>query len=107
MAVLQDCLAKGDYAGAIRTIEEIKTESTPLISDQIINEGANAFADENNRSVQEALAETAQPAPNVVPMPNQQAAGYNATVPHEQVVKQNSNVTAPMPRPAVTPFNDA
>ncbi len=107
MAVLQDCLAKGDYAGAIRTIEEIKTESTPLISDQIINEGANAFADENNRSVQNALAETAQPAPNVVPMPNQQATGYNATVPHQQVVKQNSNVTAPMPRPAVTTFNDA
>jgi hypothetical protein len=107
MAVLNDCLAKGDYAGAIRTIEEIKTESSPIISDNIINEGANAFADENAQSVQSALDETNQPPPNVTPMPGQQTAGFNQTVPHEQTVRQNSNVTAPAPRPAVTPFNDA
>lgn len=107
MAVLNDCLAKGDYAGAIRTIEEIKTESTPIISDNIINEGANAFSDENAQSVQSALDETNQPLPNVTPMPGQQSTGFNQTVPHEQNVRQNSNVTAPAPRPAVTPFNDA
>ena len=58
-------------------------------------------------SLQSALDETNQPPPNVTPMPGQQTAGFNQTVPHEQNVRQNSNVTAPAPRPAVTPFNDA
>lgn len=110
MAVLNDCLAKGDYEGAVRVIEEIKNTSNPIITDNIINMGANAFSDENNKSVQNALAETgtppAQPAPTQAPAP-QQGAPYNAAVPHQQNIKQAGNATAPMPRPAVTPFNDA
>lgn len=110
MAVLNDCLAKGDYEGAVRVIEEIKNTSNPIITDNIINMGANAFSDENNKSVQSALAETgtppAQPAPVPAPAP-QQGAPYNAAVPHQQNIKQTGNATAPMPRPAVTPFNDA
>jgi len=107
MAILNDCLAKSDYDGAIRVVEEIKQQSAPLISDALINAGANAFSDENAKSVQTALDETNQPAANVMPMPNQPTGGYNQTVPHEQNVKQSGNVTAPAPRPAVTPFNDA
>lgn len=110
MAVLNDCLSKGDYEGAVRVIEEIKNTSNPIITDNIINMGANAFSDENNKSVQNALAETgtppAQPAPMPTPAP-QQSAPYNAAVPHQQNIKQTGNSTAPMPRPAVTPFNDA
>lgn len=110
MAVLNDCLAKGDYEGAVRVIEEIKNTSNPIITDNIINMGANAFSDENNKSVQSALAETgtppAQPAPVQAPAP-QQGAPFNAAVPHQQNIKQTGNATAPMPRPAVTPFNDA
>ena len=61
MAVLNDCLAKGDYDGAIRTIEEIKSSDTPIIASNIINTSANAFADENDKSVSEALQSTSQP----------------------------------------------
>ena len=61
MAVLNDCLSKGDYDGAIRTIEEIKSTDTPIISSNIINMSANAFADENAQSVNEALQSTVQP----------------------------------------------
>ena len=103
MAVLNDCLSKGDYSAAIRVLEEIKSQSNPLISDTIINAGANAFTDENARSVENALNETAQP--NTIPMPN--SGGYNQVVPHEQTIRQQGNITAPAPRPAVTPFNDA
>ena len=61
MAVLNDCLAKGDYDGAIRTIEEIKSSDTPIIASNVINTSANAFADENDKSVSEALQSTSQP----------------------------------------------
>lgn len=108
MAILNDCLAKGDYDGAIRVVEEIKQQSAPLISDTLINAGANAFSEENAKSVQNALDETNQPPANVMPIQaTQQVSGYNQTVPHEQNIKQNGNITAPAPRPAVTPFNDA
>ena len=60
MAVLNDCLAKGDYDGAIRTIEEIKSTDTPIIASNVINMSANAFADENDKSVAEALQSTSQ-----------------------------------------------
>ena len=66
MAVLNDCLAKGDYEGAVRVIEEIKNTSNPIITDNIINMGANAFSDENNKSVQSALAETGTPPARIV-----------------------------------------
>ena len=109
MAVLNDCLSKGDYEGAVRVIEEIKNTSNPIITDNIINMGANAFSDENNKSVQNALAETGTPPGQTAPMPTpapQESAPYNAVVPHQQNIKQTGNSTAPMPRPAVTPFND-
>lgn len=108
MAVLQDCLSKGDYSGAIRTLEEIKSQSNPLITDPLINEGADSFTDKNTRSVQETLDETNQPAPqpNITPLPNT-GTGFSQAVPHQQNIKQEGNVTAPAPRPAVTPFNDA
>ena len=111
MAILNDCLAKGDYDGAIRILEQIRQESNPIITDNIINMGANAFTEENSNSVQQALAETnvpvVQPAQVPVAPSNPSPQPYNKTVPHEQDIKQGGNVTAPAPRPAVTPFNDA
>ena len=108
MEVLKDCLAKGDYEGAITVLEQIQQESNPLITDKLINLGANAFADENNQSVQTALAETQQT------VPVQQAPVAKAPAPQvpqvnqpRQTPGQAANVTAPAPRPAVTPFNDA
>ena len=69
MEVLKDCLAKQDYDGAIAVMEQIKQQSNPIITDKIINFAANAFTAENSNSVQDALAETQQPAPQVPPAP--------------------------------------
>lgn len=111
MAILNDCLAKGDYDGAIRILEQIRQESNPIITDNIINMGANAFTEENSQSVQSALAETnvplAQPSQMPIAPSNPSPQPFNKTVPHEQEIKQGGNATAPMPRPAVTTFNDA
>ena len=108
MEVLKDCLAKGDYDGAITVLEQIQQESNPLITDKLINLGANAFTDENNQSVQNALAETQQT------VPVQQAPVAKAPAPQvpqvnqpRQTPGQAANITAPAPRPAVTPFNNA
>ena len=110
MVVLEDCLAKGDYEGAISLLEQIKAESNPIITDEIINLGANAFSDENNRSVQQALSETGAPpaqptAPQGMPVPASPQP-YTKVVPNQQDIKQSGNITGPAPRPAVTPFND-
>ena len=111
MEILKDCLAKQDYDGAIRILEQIRQQSDPLITDQIINLGANAFTEENNQSVQSALAETNVPVQQPVNQPvapsNPSPQPFNKTVPHEQDLNQTANATAPMPRPAVTTFNDA
>ena len=108
MEVLKDCLAKGDYAGVIAVLEQIQQESNPLITDKLINLGANAFTDENNQSVQTALAETQQTAP-VPQAPVAKAPAPQVPQVHQprQTPGQAANVTAPAPRPAVTPFNDA
>lgn len=106
MEVLKNLLEQGDYAGALQVITEIEHQSNPIIADRIINMAANAFSEENDASVQEALAESgAPPVPNT-PAP-QNTAPFTQAVPNQQDVKQAGNVTAPMPRPAVTPFNDA
>ena len=112
MEVLKDCLAKQDYDGAIAVMEQIKQQSNPIITDKIINFAANAFTAENSNSVQDALAETQQPAPQVPPAPTGPAPvspqpNFRQVVPNQQNIKQAGNATAPMPRPAVTPFNDA
>lgn len=112
MEVLKDCLAKGDYDGAIAVMEQIKQQSNPIITDKIINFAANAFSDENNQSVQEALNETgappAQPAPmGTGPAPMSPQPTFRQAVPNEQNIKQMGNTQAPIPRPAATPFNDA
>lgn len=111
MEVLKDCLAKADYDGAIAVMEQIKQQSNPIITDKIINFAANAFTEENNQSVQNALAETAQPAAPTAPVqgpaPASPQPNFRQAVPNQQQIKQNGNATAPMPRPAVTPFNDA
>ena len=99
MAVLNDCLSKNDYDGAIQTLEQIKYQSSPLLSDSVINLAANAFSEENAKSVQSALDQTNVP----LATPQQQQNG----VPLTGVQKQMSNVMAPAPRPAVTTFNDA
>ena len=62
--------------------------------------------------VQNALAETQQPAPQVPPTPTgatpmSPQPNFRQVVPNQQNIKQAGNATAPMPRPAVTPFNDA
>lgn len=111
MEVLKDCLAKADYDGAIAVMEQIKQQSNPIITDKIINFAANAFTEENNQSVQNALAETSQPAAPTAPVqgpaPISPQPNFRQVVPNQQQIKQNGNATAPMPRPAVTPFNDA
>jgi hypothetical protein len=108
MEVLKDCLAKGDYEGAIAVLEQIQQESNPLITDKLINLGANAFTEENNQSVQTALAETQQTVP-VPQAPVAKAPAPQVPQVHQprQAPGQAANVTAPAPRPAVTPFNDA
>lgn len=106
MAVLNDCLAKGDYEGAIRIIEEVKQENSPIITDNIINMGANAFSDDNDKSVQNALQESGAPPVPVAPEPTvPQGEPYRQVVPKQQDIKDIDNVK--MPRAAVTPFNDA
>lgn len=108
MAILQDCLEKGDYEGAIRITDEIKNESAPVITDQLINIAANAFTDENAQSVQNALNQTAMPQADPGQLGGQQnSIPFERAVPNQQAIKQSGNVTAPMPRPAVTTFNDA
>jgi hypothetical protein len=111
MEVLKDCLEKGDYEGAIAVMEQIKQQSNPIITDKIINFAANAFTEENNQSVQNALAETnpppAQPVPVQTAAPTSPQPNFRQAVPNQQQVKQDGNTTAPMPRPAVTTFNDA
>jgi ABC-type multidrug transport system fused ATPase/permease subunit len=112
MAILNDCLQKQDYDGAIAVMEQIKSQSNPIITDKVINFAANAFTAENENSVQNALNETVQPAPQV-PQPPQGPAPvspqptFRQTVPNQQAIKQEGNATAPMPRPAVTPYTDA
>lgn len=59
MAILNDCLQKGDYDGAIQILETIKSQSNPIITDEVINMASNAFAEENAKSVQSALQQTA------------------------------------------------
>jgi hypothetical protein len=106
MAILNDCLAKGDYDGAVKILNDIKAESTPLISDERINNALNLFADENAKSVEQSLNETAQ-APAPVSQPDN-TIPFQQAVPHQQQTdKQTVNTTAPAPRPAVTTFNDA
>lgn len=106
MAILNDCLAKGDYDGAIKMLNDIKAESTPLISDERVNTALNLFADENAKSVANALEETGQQ-PAQVQQPDN-SIPFQQAVPHQQSAdKQTVNTTAPAPRPAVTTFNDA
>lgn len=59
MAILNDCLQKGDYNGAIQILETIKSQSNPILTDEVINMASNAFAVENAKSVQSALQKTA------------------------------------------------
>lgn len=77
MAVLNDSLAKGDYDGAVRIVQEIKESSNPIITDKVINIASNAFAEENAKSVQSALDESGATDPiqqNATPTPDQLAA---------------------------------
>jgi hypothetical protein len=106
MEVLKNLLEQGDYSGALQVVTEIEHQSNPIIADKIINMAANAFSAENDVSVQEALAESgAPPVPNTATPPN--VTPFQQAVPNQQDVRQAGNATAPMPRPAVTPFNDA
>lgn len=110
MAVLNDCLAKQDYDGAIRVLEEIQQTDNPMLTNNIINLATNAFSEENAKSVASALAETTQQVPQPQPtgVPAQRSPQpYESAVPNQQEIKQMANTTAPAPRPAVTTFNDA
>lgn len=111
MAVLNDTLSKGDYDGAIQTLEQIKSQDSPLLTNNVLNLASNAFSEENAKSVANALASTGQQfnpiqqpqQPNSVgPTPNSlQPVQLNKSQ------KQMTNVNAPAPRPAITTFNDA
>lgn len=94
MLLLQDCLSKGDYDGAVRIVNEIKESSDPIITDKVINIASNAFSEENAKSVQSALDESGASAP---PEPAPQL-GQQQGVPL-------SDVDRPL-RPAATPFTD-
>jgi len=110
MAVLNDCLSKGDYDGAIQTLEQIKSQDSPLLTNNVLNLASNAFSEENEKSVANALASTGQQF-NPIQQP-QQPNSVGPTPNHLQPVqlnqsqKQMTNITAPAPRPAVTTFND-
>lgn len=67
MAILTDCLQKGDYDGAIHILETIKAQSNPILTDEVINMASNAFAVENAKSVQSALEQTAIPPQQLTP----------------------------------------
>ena len=111
MAVLNDCLSKGDYDGAIQTLEQIKSQDSPLLTNNVLNLASNAFSEENAKSVANALATTGQQF-NPIQQP-QQPNSVGPTPNRLQPVQLNTsqrqmvNVNAPTPRPAVTTFNDA
>lgn len=109
MAILNDCLAKSDYDGALRILQQIQQENAPLIADESINAAANMFDEANDRSVQSALEETTQQIPQPQVPVQQSPQPFTQAVPRQQDVKQMTNTTAPAPapRPAVTTFNDA
>ena len=120
MAVLNDCLAKGDYDGAIRTLQDIKNQDSPLLTNEMLNLASNAFSEENAKSVANALRESGMPVgpqqpvpqPNVAPMGRSPQPtlnqGFQQTVPRQQQSDNGvSNTTGPNLRPAVTTFNDA
>lgn len=108
MAVLNDCLAKGDYDGAIQVLTQIKQQDTPLIQDNVIQMAANQFAEENAKSVVSALAQTdaplAQPTaqPGTQPLqPSQPNVMVDPSRPAQSQVVKNDGT-----HPAVTLFNN-
>ena len=111
MAVLNDSLSKGDYDGAIQTLEQIKSQDSPMLTNNVLNLASNAFSEENAKSVANALASTGQQFnPIQQPQqPNSVGPTPNSLQPVQlnQGQKQMTNVNAPAPRPAVTTFNDA
>lgn len=100
MEVLKDCLAKQDYMGALRVVNEIQQQSSPILADSLINMAANSFSDENAQSVQQALSETAQP------VQRPQTPQFTVSSPNQTQV-QNPMPNNFQPKPAVTVFNDA
>lgn len=100
MEVLKDCLAKQDYMGALRVMNEIQQQSSPILADRIINMAANSFSDENAQSVQQALSETAQP------VQRPQTPQFTVSSPNPTQV-QNPPQNIYQPKPVVTVFNDA
>lgn len=112
MAILNDCLSKGDYDGAIQTLEQIKQQDTPMLTDNILNLAANSFAAENAKSVASALAETGQAIvppsqPNGIPFSRNHRPTPVNNPTMTPADRQMANVNAPAPRPAVTVFDDA
>lgn len=109
MAILNDCLSKGDYDGAIQTLEQIKQQDAPMLTNNILNLAANSFSEENAKSVASALQETGQQiAPPTQPsgMPSVRSP-QPVPVAMTQADRQMANINAPAPRPAVTVFDDA
>ena len=109
MAILNDCLSKGDYDGAIQTLEQIKQQDAPMLTNNILNLAANSFSEENAKSVASALQETGQQiAPPMQPsgMPSVRSP-QPVPVAMTQADRQMANINAPAPRPAVTVFDDA
>ena len=100
MEVLKDCLAKQDYMGALRVVNEIQQQSSPILADSLINMAANSFSDENAQSVQQALSETAQP------VQRPQTPQFTVSSPNQTQV-QNPPQNIYQPKPAVTVFDDA
>ena len=109
MAVLNDCLSKGDYDGAIQTLEQIKSQDAPLLTNNVLNLASNAFSEENAKSVANALAETGQQFnPIQQPQqPNPVAPAVKSPQPVQLSQSQLQMANATAPRPAVTTFNDA
>ena len=63
MKLLEDFLAKGDYMGVAGVVANIREQSNSLLTDGVLEKLANAYSPENMRSVETALASTAQPVP--------------------------------------------
>ena len=104
MAVLNDCLSKGDYDGAIRTLDEIKSRDTSILNDQVLNLAANAFSIENQKSVADALQSTDTVHQPNVPLTNSR--DFQPTLNQQPNLQAGNASGNELARPAVTQFND-
>ena len=94
MAVLNDCLAKGDMEGAFAVLEGIAHEEPSLLANPALQQLANMFYEQNASSVANALnesgaigAQPVQPPPQPVQPQNVNAKGTVAPLPAQHQLR--------------------